>query len=406
MRRVVITGRGITSPIGNDLESVAKALAEGISGIRYMEEWEKVKGLRSRVAGVVDGIEPKSIKRKYRRTMGRMAVLASLAAKDAVDDAGLGDGEIHSERAGVAMGSTTGSGQVLEKFFGDFISTGGVEQQEGTLFMKVMGHTVAANVAACIGTRGRLYAPCSACASSTQAIGTGYEFIRGGFQDIMVCGGGEDLHPITAGVFDIVHAASNRYNDTPAKTPRPFDAARDGLVVGEGGAAFVLEEYGRAKARGAKIHAEILGYATNCDGRHMTFPSREGMRLSLREALKSAEIPPDSVDYINAHATGTEVGDVAEAEALRDIFGENAPVSATKGYTGHTLAACGAMEAIFCLIMMEKGIIFPTLNLEEIDPACSGINHVQELTEAALKTVLTSNFAFGGVNATLVLGKV
>jgi 3-oxoacyl-[acyl-carrier-protein] synthase II len=405
MKRVVVTGMGILSPIGNTLETVLCALTKGNSGVRYMKEWAGVNGLRSLVAGVVDGIDPRRINRKYRRTMGRVAMLASLAAKNAASDAGLSEDEISSERSGVSMGSTTGSGQELENFFGSYIRTGGIQETEGTAFMRIMSHTVAANVAAVLGVKGRLVAPCSACASSTQAIGFGYEAIREGYQDIMFCGGADDLHPTTAGVFDILNAASKEYNDAPRKTPRPFDARRDGLVVSEGACVVVLEEYERARARGAKVYGEMLGYGTCCDGHHMTSPNVEGMLRSMKAALHVAEVNATDLDYINAHATGTRLGDASECQAISALVGDSVAVSSTKGHTGHTLAACGAIELVFCLMMMKNDIIIPTLNLDEIDSPCASIRHITENVDAVLKLVMTNSFAFGGVNAVLVLGK-
>ena len=406
MKRVVITGMGLASPVGNDIGAAAEALRAGRSGIRRVPEWDSVAGLKTGVAGVVEGIDPRRIGRKFRRTMGRVALLGALSAMDAVADAGLDGGALESDRAGVSMGSTMGSAGVLERMFRDYQECGGVSSQEGTTFMRVMSHTVASNVAAMLGTRGRLMAPCSACASSTQAIGFAWENIACGRQDIMVCGGAEDLHPTTAGVFDILGAASRGYNDDPASTPRPFDADRDGMVVSEGGGAVVLEEYEHALSRGARIHGEVAGFGTCCDGRHMTSPSSGGMYRSMAEAVAAAGISAADLDYINAHATGTSQGDAAEAAAIREFAGERVPVSGTKGYTGHTLAASGVIEVILCLIMMREGFIAPTLNLENMDPACAGIRHVTELAERALRTVLSCNFAFGGVNAALVLRKL
>ncbi len=405
MKRVVITGMGIVSPIGNSVDSVLTSLQKECSGIRYMKEWPSVKGLRSFVAGVVEDIEPRRIHRKYRRTMGRVAQMAGLASLDAVADAGLDKEEISSETTGIAMGSTTGSSAVIEQMFGSYISTGGIREQEGTTFMKVMNHTVAANTAALLGTKGRLIAPCSACASSTQSIGAGYENIRNEYQKIMICGGSDDLHPATAGVFDILGAASKLYNETPDKTPRPFDNGRDGMVVGEGAAILVLEEYEHAKNRNAKIYGELIGYGTCCDGSHMTFPDAAGMLYCMKLALADSGVDVSALDYINAHATGTKIGDNAESKAIAELVGDKVPVSGTKGYTGHTLAASGAMEAIFCLLMMKHDFIAPTRNLKEIDPACEGITHVMEKIETPLDVVMTSNFAFGGVNAALVIKK-
>ena len=406
MKRVVITGMGLFSPIGNSTTAVLNALRKGFSGISHMDEWEGIKGLRTRVGGRVKGIDPGIISRKQRRTMGRMSIIASLAALDAVRDAKLEPWELASENAGVSMGSTTGSPGIMEKMFADYTSSGGINYLDGTTFMKVMSHSAAANVAALLSTRGRLMAPCSACASSTQAIGTGFETIKAGLQEIMVCGGTEELHPSTAGVFDVIHAASKAYNSTPEKTPRPFDKLRDGLAVSEGAGVVILEEMERAMKRNAAIYGEITGYATSCDGSHMTSPSPGGMLHCMNQAISQAGINPDDLDYINAHATGTIVGDIAEAQALKELTRGRVAVGGTKGYTGHTLAASGAIEVIFSLLMMKEGFIAPTLNLEEIDPLCLGIDHVTRILEKPLKYILTSNFAFGGVNASLILKSI
>jgi len=405
-RRVVITGAGIVSPIGNDMDSVKAALLEGKTGVKLVPEWRSVLGLRSHVAGVVEGIDPKRIPRRYRRTMGRMAVLGTFAAQDAAADAGLDEHTLTSERTGIMLASTTGSPAHYETFFGNYVSTGGILGQEGTLFMRVMSHTVAANVAAVLGVRGRVLAPCAACASSTQAIGIGFETIKEGHQDVVLCGGAEELHPVTAGIFDVVHAASRNYNDTPERTPRPFDRDRDGLVVGEGAAVVVLEEYNRARQRGARIRAELLGWATGCDSRHMTQPSKEGMLLCMQQAARSAGISATELDYICGHATGTPLGDVAEAEATRAFAGDAVPISSLKGYMGHTLAACGSVEVICCLLMLQDGFLAPTRNLDNVAEGCDGIAHVREVTGSSLRAVMSSNFAFGGVNASLVLGKM
>jgi len=405
-RRVVITGAGIVSPIGNDVDSVKAALLEGRSGIRPMPEWRKVQGLRSYVAGAVEGIDPKQIPRRYRRTMGRMAVLGTFAAQDAAADAGLDEQTLASERTGIMLASTTGSPAQYETFFGDYVRTGGILGQEGTLFMRVMSHTVAANVAAVLGVRGRVLAPCAACASSTQAVGLAFETIREGHQDVVLCGGAEELHPVAAGIFDVVHAASRNYNDAPERTPRPFDRDRDGLVVGEGAAVLVLEEYDRARRRGAPIYAELLGWATGCDSRHMTQPGKEGMLLCMQQAARSAGVAATELDYICAHATGTLLGDLAEAEATRAFAGDAVPISSLKGYMGHTLAACGSAEVICCLLMLRDGFLAPTRNLDNVAEGCDGIAHVREVTWASPRVIMSNNFAFGGVNASLVLGKV
>ncbi len=406
MKRVVITGAGIISPIGNSKKEVFSSLLSNRSGIAKMDDWSDINGLRVHIAGISDGYDLKRINRKDRRTMGRMSIMAALATLDALAESGLDEEVISSGDTGIAMGSTTGSGEIIEKMFTDFSKAGGITLLEGTSFMKIMNHSVSANVAAMLKTKGRVISPCSACATSTQAIGEGFETIRNGYQKVMICGGADEMHPSTAGVFDVLHAASKNYCESPSKTPRPFDRDRDGLVVSEGAGTLILEEYLHAKERGAHILGEITGYSTCCDGQHMTSPRTEGMVRCMKQALVSAGCTISDIDYINAHATGTELGDIAESEAVRQLAGNTVPVSGTKGYTGHTLAASGVMEAIFSLLMMEKNIIIPTLNLENIDPRCDGIAHVRKLIKKKLDTIMTSNFAFGGINATLILKKM
>ena len=420
MKRVAITGMGIISPIGNQVDAVWNSLVENQSGINHIPAWEKIKDLKVSIAGCCQGYDPKRINRKDRRTMGPMAVMATLSALDALSQAGLDHNQldfaqpgsdqsefnpVQSKNTGVAMGSTTGSGETIETMFNDFRETGGIGRLEGTAFMKIMNHSVAANVAATLGTKGRVISPCCACATSTQAIGEGYEIIKNGHQKIMICGGADDLHPSTAGVFDVLNAASRNYCKEPFATPRPFDADRDGLVVSEGAGTLILEEFHHAKKRGVKILGEIIGYNTCCDGAHMTSPQAKGMVQCMKGALESAQCHIKEIDYINAHATGTRMGDLAEARAIAMLGDHKIPVSATKGYTGHTLAASGVMEAIFCLQMMARSLIIPTRNLDIIDPACAGISHVQKIVEKPLDTIMTSNFAFGGINATLILKK-
>lgn len=405
MNRVVITGMGVISPIGNTGEDVFDALVKNRSGIKVMKPWASVKDLRIRIAGQCGNYNPKKIHRKDRRTMGRMAVMAGLSVLDAIAMAGLEPDMVMARTTGVSMGSTTGSGEVIEKTFNDFFITGGISRLEGTTFLKIMNHSVSANVAAMLKVRGRVLSPCSACATSTQSIGEGYELIKNGLQTLMICGGADELHHSTAGVFDVLHAASKNKGEDPNTDPRPFDVERDGLVVGEGAGALILEEYNHARKRGARILGEIIGYYTSCDGEHMTSPSDDGMYHCMKGALDQSAIDVDTIDYINAHATGTKLGDVAESRAIKKLCGDTVPVSATKGFTGHTLAASGVMETIFCLLMMANNVIIPTLNLHNIDPDCDGIFHVKEKIDIPLTRIMTSNFAFGGINATLVIQK-
>lgn len=403
MNRVAITGMGIISPIGNLPQDVWKALTLGKSGIVCVPEWEWVKELKISLAGVCRDYDPKKIQRKDRRTMGKMTVMAALSAMDALDQAGIPLGVIQSERSGLAMGSTTGSGEVIEALFNDVQETGGISRLEGTAFMKIMNHSVAANLAAMLGIKGRVFSPCAACATSTQSIGMGYENIRGGFQDVMICGGADELHFSTAGVFDVLNAASRQ--KTPGTAPRPFDASRDGLVVGEGAGTLVLENLDHALERKANILGEVIGFETLCDGAHMTSPQDKGMFQCMGRALSSAGCTIGDIDYINAHATGTLLGDAAESRAIAMLGPDLPPVSATKGYTGHTLAASGVMEAIFSLMMMANNTLIPTRNLESVAADCAGVPHVRETLKTRIDTVMTSNFAFGGINATLILKK-
>jgi len=272
-------------------------------------------------------------------------------------------------------------------------------------FFKCVSHTVSMNVAQYLGIKGYVMATSAACASSLQALGLGYELIKSGRQDVLLCGGAEELHPIVAGTFDILFAASTQYNDRPSLTPRPFDEKRDGLVCGDGAGVLVLEEYEHARKRGAKILGEIAGYSTCGSGMDMSQSNCDGMKACIREAIRDAGLSPWEIDYISAHATATVQGDQAEAEAIREIFGDQIPVSSLKGYIGHTLGASGVIELAASLEMMARGVIYPTLNLENIDPKCGGIMHVQKPLKKEIKTILKNSFAFGGINASLVCKK-
>jgi 3-oxoacyl-[acyl-carrier-protein] synthase II len=265
-----------------------------------------------------------------------------------------------------------------------------------------MSHTCAANCALAFGISGRVWGPNSACTSASQSIGLGFDTVRAGAQDVMICGGAEEAHYTTAATFNLAGAASTGYSDRPQSTPRPFDARRDGMVVGEGAGIVVLERLAHAKARGAKIYGELIGFATTCDGEHITSPAEHGMARAMALALESAGIAASDVDYINAHATGTDLGDSTEARATARIFGDRVPVSSTKGYIGHTLGACGGIESIFALAMIKAGFAAPTLNLETIDPACSGVWHLQQPLDRRVRVAMNNNFAFGGINTSLL----
>jgi len=403
-RRVVITGMGVLSPIGTGPDAILSALRTGKSGIRAMPAWRACKDLHTGVAALVESLDEKSIPRESRRSMARVAMLAAVATEQALVHAKVDRSFLSSGRAGISMGQTLGSPSASELFF-HTLRTEGVRSLKSTAFLQVMGHSAAANMALMFKVTGRVWAPSAACASSTQAIGQGYEAIRDGYQELMLCGGAEEMHLSTAATFDIVGGTSRAFNETPTLTPRPFDRRRDGLVVGEGAGVLVLEELTSAVQRGAPVLAEILGFATGCDAEHMSSPSRSGMVRTMVACLEAAGVSPRDIDYVNAHATGTLIGDLVEAQATGEVVGDRTPVSSTKGLSGHTLAACGALEAAFSILMMRNGFLAPTANLKDIDPACEGIRHVLEVQPYVVRRVLSNNFAFGGINASLLLGE-
>ena len=404
MKRVVITGMGLVSPLGSTLAQVATALRAGTSGVQHIAEWDAVGGMATRLAALaVDEPSARRIPRQYRRGMGRQAVLASLAAQDAITHADLSTERVQSGRCGVSIGSTVGSPEALYAFYEHLVGKRTIQGLRSTQFLQLMGHTCAANVALLLGVTGRVLAPMSACASGAQSIGLAAEAIRYGLQDVMICGGADEAHFTAAATFDLVGGASRAYNDQPHESPRPFDADRDGLVVGEGAGVVVLESLEHARARGATICAELTGFATTSDGAHITQPHARSMEACMRTALDEAGLEPGDVHYINAHATATRIGDPVEAEATRAVFGDQVPVSSTKGQTGHTLGACGALEAIFCVLMMQQGFIAATRNLVQVDPECAGLDHVQTTRDQAIECAISSNFAFGGVNTSLIL---
>lgn len=406
-RRVVVTGLGAVSPLGHSVDAMIAALKAGESGVRYMPEWEHVAELRGRLGGNVDGLDLKErYPRKKRRTMGRLALLATFASEEAVAQAGLGPELLSSGRCGLAYGSTSGSSHAMEEFCGPLFLHHTIRGLDSTAYLKFMTHTAIANLAQYFQVRGRIVPTNSACTSSSQSIGYGYEAIAHGLQDVMICGGAEEQHYATAVTFDLLMATSIKYNQRPTESPRPFDVARDGLVVGEGAATMVLESYEHATARGATILAELAGFGTNCDGRHMTANSREGMKGAMDLALQAAGLTPDDVDYVNAHATATEVGDIEESHATRQVFERAIPCSSIKGTMGHTLGACGAIEAIACVRMLQDGFIAPNKNLDEVDPRCAELDYVRETRSASPQVIMSNNFAFGGVNTSLLFRKI
>lgn len=403
--RIVVTGMGLRTPVGNTLPEFIHSLQTGRSGIRVMKEWEGIERMRTKVAGVCDIAEQeKRIPRNFRRSMGRVSILAMLAAIDAVADAGIGEEEIASPACGVSFGSTAGSTEEQVMIMGRMVNNRSLAGVPASSYLKCMSHTCAANLATFFHTRGPLIASCTACTSGSQGIGFGYEAIRLGRARIMITGGAEEMHFLHSAIFDLMMATSSAYNDRPHETPRPFDARRDGLVVGEGAGCLILEEYEHARRRGARIYAEVLGYWTNTSGRHLTDSDADSMEECMRAALRDAGIAAADVEHVNAHATATTGGDEAEAVAIHRVYGPHVPVTALKGYTGHTLGASGAVEAIAGILMGREGFMAHTLNLDTPDPALPPLRHVMgDPWNKPFSLGVCNNFAFGGMNTSLVL---
>ncbi len=403
MKRVVITGMGAVSPFGRGIDTLMEALLEGKSGVTKVPALAEIVGMRTRVAALVPGIEPKEIPRKFRRSMSAMSVFATLAAHDAAAQGGLTEGHFGGGRLGVSIGSTVGSPQTTQEFFTDFSTDNSLERMKSTVFFHIMNHSCAANVAHTMGITGRILAPAAACSTSCLAVGYASEMIAAGKQDFMLCGGADEFHALTAGTFDIMNAASVRYNDTPGATPRPFDRDRDGVVCAEGSGILLLESLDSALSRGAGILAEIVGFASTSDPASIANPDAGCIALCMRLALADARIGPSGIDYVNAHATATELGDIAESEAIASVFGDRVPVSSLKGHMGHAMAASGTLEMAASIEMMRRGVLIPTHNLETIDPRCESILHVQQPLHRRIDTFIKNNFALGGVNSSIIL---
>ena len=406
LKRVVITGIGVVSPFGNGVPALMKGIEEGRSAVQFMEGWDQYNGLQSLVAAPVEMQGEMRIPRQKRRSMGRMSIFAAQAADEALSDAGITLADENLWRVGCVIGSTMGSAKSINDVFETMLPERDLSKLNSTMFFQCMSHTATVNVAQYLGLTGTVMAASAACASALHAIGAGYDMIRLGRQDILLCGGAEELHPTVTGSFDILFATSTKYNDNPQKTPRPFDRDRDGLVCGEGSGIIVLEEYERAVKRNARIYAEITGFSTTASGVHVSQSNKESMITCIQQALGDSGVTALDVDYINAHATATIQGDQEEAEAIREIFGADVPVSCLKGYIGHTLGAAGSIELAATLKMMETGIIYPTLNLENVSEDCEGIQHVMHPLKKQIKTILKNGFAFGGINAALVCRKI
>lgn len=406
MRRVVITGTGFYSPIGDNMIDLRTSLEEMKSGIRFMGEWDSVNGLEARIAGIVPVNDFGEIPRAYRRTMDRVAMMCALSLKRAITQSGLDTEQITAHRTGLSFGSAMGGLDTLFQYAQDVSTNSGFGRQNATAFLRFMSHTVAANLAVMFGVIGRNIPTSSACTASSQAIGAGYESIKYGMSDVMLVGGGEGLHYVEAGIFDSMGATAMGYNNNPQAASRPFDVSRSGLIVSEGSGALVLEEYEHAKARGAVILGEIVGYATGCDGSHITLPSERGMESVMRDALLDAKLNPEDIGYINAHATATPKGDIFESIAVHRVFGQNTPISSIKGYTGHMFGGGGAFETIVSLMALNESFLPANKNLETIDPACAPLDYIRSHRETSVQAVMNNNFAFGGINTSIIIQKI
>jgi len=403
MRRVVVTGMSGLCALGSDWPAIEAGLRAGRNAVRTMPAWDAYKDLNTRLAAPIEGFAPpEHWSRKQLRSMGRVSQLAVRAAELALTDSSLlGDPLLRSGRVGVACGSSIGSTPDISDF-AQMLLTGDAPGLNANSYVRMMPHTTGANVGIFFGLRGRIIPTSTACTSGSQGVGFAYEAIKHGYQDVMLGGGAEELCPSEAMAFDMLYATSRR-NDDPGSTPRPYDRDRDGLVIGEGGCMLVLEELGHAQARGARIHAEVVGFATNSDGTHVTRPEEETMRIVMELALQSAGLDPAAIGYVNGHGTATEQGDIAETRATSALFGPRMPLSSQKSYLGHTLGACGALESMFSIEMMRSGWFAPTINLENVDPRCGELDYITgDGRRLEVEHVMNNNFAFGGVNTSLV----
>ena len=402
-RRVAVTGMAGISPVGNDWPSIRARLASYRNAITKMEEWSGYDGLNTQLgAPAADFNLSERYTTKATRSMGRVALMATRASELALVDAGLiGDALVKNGKLGIAYGSSAGTPKAICDF-GKMVDEKSTRGINATTYIKMMGHTAPVNLGVFLGVTGRIITTSSACTSGSQGIGYAYETIRAGHQIAMIAGGAEELCVTEAAVFDTLFATSVR-NDAAATTPRPFDAARDGLVLGEGAGTLILEELDHARARGAPIYAEVVGFGTNSDGCHVTHPNAKTMQIAMELALSDAELPPAAIGYVNAHGTGTQHGDVAESQATWNLFRDRVPISSLKSYMGHTLGACGALEAWMSIEMMRAGWFAPTINLAEVDPECADLDYIVDRgRELECEYIISNNFAFGGINTSLV----
>ncbi len=400
-RRIVVTGMGIVSCLGNDQASVSSALRNSRAGIRHVPQYAEL-GMRSQVAGVPDIDLDELIDRKLKRFMGNAAAYAYVAMRDAIADAGLDDTQVRSERCGLIAGSGGGSPQ-WQIETADLLRNRGVRKIGPYMVPRTMCSTVSATLATAFGIRGVSYSIAAACATSAHCIGAAADLIRHGVQDVIFAGGGEEEHWGMSSQFDAMGALSTHYNETPQVASRPYDTDRDGFVIAGGGGMLVLEDYDHAMARGARIHAELVGYGVTSDGVDMVAPSGEGAVRCMRMAMQGVDAP---IDYLNTHGTSTPLGDVVELQSVREVFaGDVPPLSSTKALSGHSLGAASVHEAIYCLLMMRDGFIAGSANIANLDPRAADFPIVRESRDAQLHTVMSNSFGFGGTNGSLVFAR-
>jgi len=407
MRRVVVTGMGGMTALGHDWPTIKENMLLGKNGIRRMHEWADIEGMNTNLGAPVKEVNFEGRwARKKTRSMGPVSLYAVYATEIALKAAVLeNDPVLTSGRTGVAYGSSFGSTAPLSDF-AELLFNRKLKNLNATSYIRIMGHTTAVNVGLFFGIKGRIIPTSSACTSGSLAIGYAAEAIRHGYQDVMIAGGAEELCPSMAAVFDVLYATSTR-NDEPNKTPCPFDAQRDGLVIGEGATTLILEDYDHAVARGATVFAEIIGFGTNMDGNHVTQPTAETMEIALRLALNDAKMSSKNIDFISGHGTATEFGDIAESQATHAVFQNDTPFHSLKSYFGHSLGACGAMEAWLGIEMMRDGWFAPTINLTSVDDRCAPLDYIMNKGRMIDAGVLMSNnFAFGGINTSLIFKRV
>ena len=402
LRRVVVTGMGIASCLGNDMDTVSAALRDSRPGIRFLPDHAE-RGLRSQVGGAVDLDLEAVVDRKLKRFMSDAAAYSYVSLRDAIKDAGLDEAQVSDPRTGLIAGSGGGSSR-WQVETADLLRDRGVRKVGPYMVPRTMCSTVSANLATAFKIKGLSYSLSAACATSAHCIGAAADLIRHGAQDIMFVGGGEDLDWTMSVMFDAMGALSTSFNETPETASRPYDANRDGFAIAGGGGMLVLEDYEYAKARGAHIHAELIGYGVTSDGADMVAPSGEGAVRCMRMAMAGIDRP---IDYLNTHGTSTPLGDITELNAVREVFGDAIPpLSSTKALSGHSLGAASVHEAIYSLLMLRDGFIAGSANIETLDPRCEGFPIVRESRDATLDTVMSNSFGFGGTNAALVFARV